>query len=182
MHLIAAVGLDLAIGTPAGLPWHVPGDLKRFRALTWGHPVVMGRRTFETLGRPLPGRLNVVLTRDLAGLPPGVVGVADAAAAVAAADAAGSGPAFVIGGAGAYRALFGRVEVVHLTVVRGRFPEATTFFPAELPAGRRWTLAARDDFPATGGDQYAWSALTIDGPPDAHADPAAVAQFLSPLE
>lgn len=61
--LIAAVGSDMAIGVGGAMPWHLPGDLARFKRLTLGHPVVMGRRTFESIGRPLPGRANVVVTR-----------------------------------------------------------------------------------------------------------------------
>src|SRR5262245_40404517 len=64
VSIIAAMDRRGTIGDERGLPWHLPNDLRRFRAYTWGRPIIMGRRTFELLGKPLPGRLNIVLTRD----------------------------------------------------------------------------------------------------------------------
>ncbi|MDE2251891.1 MAG: dihydrofolate reductase, partial [Gammaproteobacteria bacterium] len=70
--IVAALASNGVIGRDGGLPWHLPDDLRRFRALTLGRPVLMGRRTFESVGRPLPGRRNLVLTRGAAPLPAGV--------------------------------------------------------------------------------------------------------------
>src|SRR5271166_5374761 len=64
LTLIAAVAKNGVIGRDNALPWRLPADLKRFKALSMGHPIIMGRKTWESLGRPLPGRLNVVITRD----------------------------------------------------------------------------------------------------------------------
>ena len=64
VSMIVAMDRRGLIGDERGLPWHLPADLKRFRALTWGKPIIMGRRTFELIGKPLPGRLNIVLTRS----------------------------------------------------------------------------------------------------------------------
>ncbi len=71
--LVAAVARNAIIGAKGGLPWRLSSDLKRFKALTWGKPLVMGRRTFESIGRPLPGRETIVVTRDPAFLPAGVL-------------------------------------------------------------------------------------------------------------
>jgi dihydrofolate reductase len=78
------------IGRAGGLPWHLPGDLRRFREITWGKPIVMGRRTYASIGRPLPGRENIVLTRDLGFHAPGVRIVYTLAEALAAANDAGA--------------------------------------------------------------------------------------------
>ena len=64
VSLIAAVAANGTIGKDGQLPWHLPADLRHFRRLTWGHPVIMGRRTFESMGKPLPGRTNVVVSRS----------------------------------------------------------------------------------------------------------------------
>jgi dihydrofolate reductase len=102
VRLIAAVARNLAIGRGGRLPWRLPADLSRFRRLTWGHPVLMGRRTFESIGHPLEGRTNIVLTRDPAWSRPGCVPAHSAEEAL---GACGDGAAFVIGGASLY-ALF----------------------------------------------------------------------------
>ncbi|QOC22342.1 dihydrofolate reductase [Wenzhouxiangella sp. AB-CW3] len=70
--LVAAMARRRAIGRDGGMPWHLPADLRHFKAVTLGHPVIMGRRTFESIGRPLPGRLNVVISRRRPELPEGV--------------------------------------------------------------------------------------------------------------
>ena len=95
--LVVAVADNGVIGHAGGMPWHAPEDLKHFRRVTMGKPVVMGRRTWESIGRPLPGRRNIVLTRNAAWQAPGAVRVADMDGALAAAD--GAGEIMVIGGA-----------------------------------------------------------------------------------
>jgi len=70
LTLVAAVAENGVIGRGDALPWHISGDLKRFRAITWGKPILMGRRTFESIGKPLPGRTSLVITRDTGFRPP----------------------------------------------------------------------------------------------------------------
>jgi dihydrofolate reductase len=96
VSLLAAVARNGVIGRDNGLPWHLPDDLKRFKALTLGHPVIMGRRTYESIGKPLPGRTNIVVTRVAGYAAPGCRVVHSLEAALAA--AAGAGKVFVIGG------------------------------------------------------------------------------------
>ncbi|RME73547.1 MAG: dihydrofolate reductase [Planctomycetota bacterium] len=105
------------MGCEHGLPWHCPGDLRHFRALTWGHPILMGRRTWDTIGRPLPGRSSIVLSRRPrpASLPEQVRWCASVPEALAAAAAAPGGAcAYVIGGRQIYELLWPELdEVVH---------------------------------------------------------------------
>lgn len=115
------------IGRDGAVPWHLPVDMRHFKALTTGHTVIMGRKTFESLGRPLPNRRNVVLTRDPAyRAPAGVVVVHTLDAALAAAEA--DSEVFVAGGEGIYRLALPRADRLYLTVVHARI-EGDTFFP-----------------------------------------------------
>jgi dihydrofolate reductase len=124
--LIAAVADNGVIGVDNALPWRIAEDLRRFKALTLGHPIIMGRKTWESLGRPLPGRHNIVITRQPAYAAPGATVVGSLAEALAA--CAESPLAFVIGGGEIYAQalpLAQRLELteVHLTVAGDtRFP------------------------------------------------------------
>jgi dihydrofolate reductase len=116
--LIAAMAEDGTIGHAGKIPWHIRDDLQRFKRLTMGHPVIMGRKTFESIGRPLPGRRNIVLTR---GRPiPGVECFASLDAALRALDAPATAekPVFIIGGAELYRAALPIAHKLFLTHVK----------------------------------------------------------------
>jgi dihydrofolate reductase len=113
--LIVAVADSGVIGRDNALPWHLPDDLKRFKQLTLGKPIVMGRRTFESIGKPLPGRQNIVVTRDSNYRAGGVTVAHGAEAAVAA--AAGAAEIMVIGGAELFRVFLPCATRVHLTRV-----------------------------------------------------------------
>jgi dihydrofolate reductase len=125
--LVVAVADNGVIGRDNGLPWHLPDDLKRFKRLTLGKPVVMGRKTYQSIGKPLPGRLNLVVTRDPNYRAEGVTVVGDPDAAV---RAAGDAPEImIIGGAELFRVFLPRAQRIHLTRVHGevegdvRWPE-----------------------------------------------------------
>lgn len=137
--LVAALDRASAIGRGNQLPWRLPDDLKRFKALTLGHPVLMGRKTAESLGRALPGRPNLVLTRS--GRVPfeGMQAVASLDEAVA--QCAG-GPLMVIGGGEVYTLALPRAERLHLTHVDTRVEGADAFFPAF--DAREWVVESRD--------------------------------------
>lgn len=137
LAIILAVAENGAVGLRGGLPWHIPEDLRRFRSLTIGHTVIMGRGTHACIGGPLPGRKNVVVTRSPA--VPGCLAVPSLVAAVEAAE----GRAFVIGGPRLWREAWPVATRLHLTRVPGR-PEADVFFGTDL-AG--WSLAASDRRP-----------------------------------
>lgn len=124
--LIAAMDANRAIGVDNGLPWHLPDDLKRFRALTIGKTVLMGRKTAESLGRALPGRINLVLTRS--GRIP--FECMQAVASVAQAlQACGNGDLMVIGGGEVYALALPHAQRMHLTHVDTCMPRADAHFP-----------------------------------------------------
>jgi dihydrofolate reductase len=134
--LVVAHSANRVIGRDGGMPWHLPGDLRRFRELTTGHAVVMGRRTYESLPpafRPLPDRRNVVLTSDPAYRARGAEVVADLEAALA-------GPCFVIGGGEIYAQALSHAQRVYATEIEGEL-EGDAFFPA-LPAAE-WRCVER---------------------------------------
>ncbi len=138
LALVAALDRDFAIGRRNALPWSLPDDLKRFKAVTLGHPILMGRRTAESLGRALPGRRNLVLTRSGRGPFEGRQAVAsiDEALRLAAGDAA---PALmVIGGGEVYAQALSRATRLHLTWVDTRVEDADAWFPRFDPA--EWAL------------------------------------------
>ena len=129
VSLVVAVARNGVIGRDNRLPWRLPADLRRFKALTWGHVVIMGRRTFESIGRPLPGRRFVVLSRRTDFHPPGVRVAGSLAEALAA--AAGEEEVFVIGGAQLFTEALPLAHRVYLTLVDAA-PEGDVRFP-ELP-------------------------------------------------
>ena len=139
--IIAALGRNRAIGVDGGLPWRLPTDLKRFKALTMGKALIMGRKTFESVGRPLPGRRVIVVTRDAAWTRPQVTTAATFEAALA---QAGDGAAeeIIIGGGGEIYALaLPRASRLYLTEVDAT-PQASVFFPPF--DARDWRLVRRE--------------------------------------
>ena len=144
LFLIYARAENGVIGRDNALPWRLPADLKRFKALTIGKPMVMGRKTFESFPAPLPGRRHIVLTRDAQWQAEG----AEVAHGVAAAlDLTGTGDVAVIGGAEIYRLFLPLAERVELTEVRGTF-DGDTSVP---PLGDEWTEVARETHQADAG-------------------------------
>jgi dihydrofolate reductase len=161
--LVAAVAENGVIGRDGELPWWLPGDLKHFKALTLGKPVLMGRRTFGSIGRPLPGRSNIVLTRDPAFWADGVriVPSLDEGLKVAAAEAErlNADEIAVIGGSALYSATLPRADRLYLTEVHAS-PEGTTHFPAFPRA--EWKEVAREGPLQNAGEIYSYSFVTLD--------------------
>lgn len=157
--LVAAVAANGVIGRDGGLPWRLSGDLKRFKALTLGKPVIMGRRTFASIGRPLPGRLNIVITRDPAAAFDGATAVHSLDEALAAARAAGAAEAMVIGGAEIYALALPLAERLELTEVAAA-PEGDAFFPAHDRAA--WRETAREAQPEAGPESPAHAFVTLE--------------------
>lgn len=145
--LIAAVARNGVIGADNAMPWRLRTDLQRFKQLTLGKPVVMGRRTFESLGKPLAGRLNIVVTRQSGYAPEGVTVAAalEAALARAAAEAGPCGEVMVIGGGQLYAEAIGRADRLYITHVDAA-PDGDTHFPAIDPA--TWRAVSRESVPA----------------------------------
>ena len=156
VSLLVATDERGAIGRAGGLPWHLPDDLRRFKALTLGKPVVMGRKTWESIGRPLPGRHNLVLTRQ-GGLDlPGATVVASLGQALA---AAGDVPEVcVIGGAEIFRQALPQVDVVHLTRVHATVAADTYLPPLEADA---WDEVAREEHAADERHAHAFSFIEL---------------------
>lgn len=130
LNLIVAIGRDGAIGKNGDLIWHLPGDLKRFKALTLDHPVIMGRKTWESLPkRPLPKRRNIVVTRQKDYEAPGAEVVNSIQEAL---DLTKGLQSFVIGGAEIYKAAVPYVDTLYLTLIDESCPQADTFLNLPL--------------------------------------------------
>jgi dihydrofolate reductase len=137
VSLVAALDRHRAIGRGNAMPWHLPDDFRRFKALTLGRPILMGRRTAESLGRALPGRRNLVLTRG--GRVPfdGMEAVASLDEALELARGDGAPELCVIGGAQVYALALPLADVLHLTHVDTIVGDADAFFPAFAPGDWR---------------------------------------------
>ena len=144
--LVAALARNRVIGRENALPWRLRADLRRFKALTLGHPVVMGRKTYESivtaLGRPLPERRNIVVTRSAGYAAPGCIVAASVEAAIAA--AAPARDVYVVGGAEIYRAALPHAHRLHLTEIDADFP-GDAWFPELDP--RAWREVSREAHP-----------------------------------
>ena len=147
--LIVAAADNGVIGRDNALPWHLPDDLRRFKSLTLGKPVVMGRKTFESIGKPLPGRQNIVVTRDTNYHREGVTVVHGVDEAVAAAN--GAPEIMVIGGAELFRLFLPRATRVHLTRVHADIAGDVVW--PELD--NTWVGVASEQHPAD--ERHAWS-------------------------
>ncbi|MBC8080440.1 MAG: dihydrofolate reductase [Gorillibacterium sp.] len=129
-----AMGLDRSIGLNNKLPWHLPADLAYFKKVTMGHPILMGRKTFQSIGKPLPGRLNIVATRDVHFAAEGVEIVHSPQEAI---NRFGDEEVFVIGGAEIFQLFMPHADKLYVTLIHERF-EADTFFGEIDP--REWVL------------------------------------------
>ncbi len=152
LSIIVAAAENDVIGRDNVLIWRLSADLKRFKSLTTGHTVLMGRRTFESMGRPLPNRRNMVLSGDPSFAPAGceVVGSVEEALE----KAAGDEQVFVIGGGQVYRTFWERADRLYLTVVHTK-AEGDTVIPPVDP--RRWREVKREDFRADEKNEFDYS-------------------------
>lgn len=161
--LIVAAAENGVIGRAGRLPWHMPSDLKTFRRLTLGKPIVMGRKTFASIGKPLDGRDNIVVTRDPAFTHPGiqVVPSLDAALALAETLAArrGVGEIAVIGGAEIYRAAYPRAGRIYLTRIHAR-PDGDATFADPSPS--LWSLTSSEPIAASPRDDHKATLMIYD--------------------
>jgi dihydrofolate reductase len=156
VSIVVATDEHGGIGLEGRLPWHLPNDLKRFKALTMGKPIVMGRRTFDSIGRALPGRVNIVVSRQ-SGL--GIDGCVVVPSLEAALEAAGKADeTCVIGGAEIYRLALPLAGTLHLTRVHATVG-ADTFFPVIDAA--QWEEVSREDCPADERHSYPYSFVTL---------------------
>ena len=145
------------IGLNDGLPWHLPPDLKRFKQLTLGHPMIMGRKTFDTIGRPLPGRVTIVVTRRTDFAHPGVLvahSVEDALSL-----AGGDEEIFIAGGGEIYRLTLDVADRIYLTVIHHEF-EGDAFFP--LFDESKWEVIEEEEFHPDEQNPLHFTFLTLD--------------------
>lgn len=155
--IIAAMGEGREIGLKEGLPWHLPADLNHFKRMTLGHHLIMGRKTFESVGCPLPGRTTIVVSRNPGFSAKGVLVANSVPSALSLVR--GDDQPFLAGGAGIYRAGFEVAQTMYLTLVHGRF-EADTFFP-EFDQSL-WNLTAEERFEADEVNSYAYTFMTYE--------------------
>jgi dihydrofolate reductase len=125
VSIIAAIGDNRELGKDNKLLWHIPQDLKRFKNLTTGHTVIMGRKTYESIGIPLPNRTNIVITKDNAFTAPGCLIAYSLDEAI---EKSNDTETFIIGGASIYSQAINRADKLYLTKVKGSF-DADTYFP-----------------------------------------------------
>lgn len=156
ISLIAAMGRDRVIGKGGAMPWHLPADLAHFKTLTMGKPMIMGRTTFQAIGRALPGRDNIVVTRDQQFDAQGCIVVHDIDAAIAAAGDASE--LMVIGGAKLYGQFIDRADHLYLTLIEEKFA-GDTFFPEYTRAD--WEGVSRENHDADGKNPHAYTFLHL---------------------
>ena len=150
LSIIVAVASDGAIGRANDLLWHLPADLKRFKELTTGHTILMGRKTFESLPHgPLPNRRNIIISRSLPAQPGAEVYPTIQQAMEACAS---DEEVFIIGGGEIYHQLLPNTERIYLTRVQASFPDAEVFFPELDPT--EWIEEAREVYPRDERNEY----------------------------
>lgn len=163
LAIIVAQAENRVIGINNKLPWYLPEDLRYFKRVTMAKPIIMGRKTYESIGRPLPGRTNIVISRQ-AGYAPTGVRVAESleaaielAASICLID--GAEEAMVIGGAQIYEQALTRADRLYLTQVHASV-EGDAWFPSFEPA--QWREVGREDFTATEANPYDYSFIVLD--------------------
>ena len=157
ISFVVAMARNGVIGKDNQLPWRLPADLRHFKAVTMGKPVVMGRRTYESIGRPLPGRTNIVVTRDPAYTTEGCVVVHSVEEALTATGAAEE--VMIIGGAELYRQLLPRADRIYLTRIEEDVA-GDTYFP-QLDADR-WRERSREEHAPDVDNPHTYSFILLE--------------------
>ncbi len=152
VSLIAALDRRGAIGRGNAMPWHLSDDLRRFKALTLGKPVLMGRRTLDAIGKPLPGRPNLILTRNPERLPDGVEAVSSLQHAI---DLAAGDELMVAGGGQVYALALAQADTLYLTHVDTEVEDADTWFPVFDLA--QWQVSSRVEHASDQRHRYAFA-------------------------
>ncbi|HVD99596.1 MAG TPA: dihydrofolate reductase [Cytophagaceae bacterium] len=158
ISIIVATDLDGAIGKDKKLLWYLPADLKFFKEKTMGHHMIMGRKTYESIGKPLPGRTTVIVTRDQSYKAEGCIVVNSIEEALQKAAAAGETEAMITGGAEIYKLALDKADRIYLTEVRGRF-EADTFFRFDKKA---WTIKEEKDYKADEKNKFDYRFIILE--------------------
>lgn len=154
---VVAMAENRVIGRDNQLPWHLPADLAHFKRMTMGKPIVMGRKAYQAIGRPLPGRHNIVMTRNPAFVADGCTVVGSPAAALAAAGEVDE--VAVIGGEEIYRLFLPQTDRIHLTIVHAEIAGDTWFPPLDMT---QWDTSERIERDADERNPYRMTFLTLD--------------------
>ncbi len=169
ISIVVAMNADRVIGKDGQLPWHLPADMRHFRTVTMGHPVIMGRKTYASIGKPLEGRLNIVLTRDASLRAPGCVLVDTPDAALRRARsttdmAIDPKEVMVIGGAAVYEAFLPRAGRMYVTFVYTDEIAGDTWFPeVDFDA---WRMTHREDHRADDRNPYDYAFVVYERDPE----------------
>src|SRR6056297_309258 len=153
---IAAIGQHRELGKDNGLIWRIPADLKRLKELTTGHPIIMGRKTYESIGRPLPNRTNIVITHNPDFTADGCTVVPSLDAALEVARAVETEEIFIFGGAAIYELAWPQIEKLYLTIIYDSQPGADAFFPEYK---NEFTEINRESSTTSEGLRYDWVTL-----------------------
>ena len=159
ISLVVAASTNNVIGKNGKMPWHLPNDLKHFKNVTWAMPVIMGRKTFESMGKPLAGRKNIIITRQTDYKPEGAVTVANLDDAIEAAKDMDVKEVMVIGGGEIYKMVWEKANRVYLTRIKLE-TDGDTFFPEIHPD--KWKLVSQKDFDSDEKNAYPHSFQTWD--------------------
>ena len=157
ISLIVAMATNRAIGLDNKMPWHLSADLKKFKAITMGSPIVMGRKTYESIGRPLPGRSNIIISRNLDYQQTDCLVFNDIKTAIAASSKE-SEEIFIIGGAELYKATLPLADNLYLTLINQEFT-GDTFFP-EIDF-KAWSEVSREDISDDPSVNFSYSFLKL---------------------
>jgi dihydrofolate reductase len=155
ISLVVAAANNNAIGKDNKLLWHMPNDMKYFKNVTWGMPVIMGRKTFDALGKPLQGRKNIILTKQKGWKTEGAVTVTTFEDALFLGKEMDVKEMMVIGGGEIYRSVIDKADRIHITRIDASFEDADTFFPAIDPV--KWKLVSQKNYEADVKHQYNYS-------------------------
>lgn len=157
VSIIVATGKNGEIGLENKLLWHLPADMKFFREKTMGHHMIMGRKTYESIGKPLPGRTTVIITRDKDYKAEGCIVVHSLEEAIQKAEAAGDTEAMITGGAEIYKLALDKADVLYLTEVEGEF-KADSFFEYDTT---QWAVKERKDYKADEKNKFDYSFIIL---------------------
>ncbi len=155
--IIVATAPDGAIGKDNQLLWHLPADMKFFQEKTMGHHIIMEKKTYESIGKPLPGRTTVIITRDKTYKAEGCIVVNSLEEAIEKAKAAGDNEAMITGGAEIYKMAITLADTIYLTEVQGKF-EADTFFNFDKSA---WIIKEKQDYKADDKNKFDYSFIIM---------------------
>lgn len=159
LSMIAAIGKNRVIGKDNDMPWHLPADLQFFKKTTLGSPIIMGRKTYDSIGRPLPGRLNIILSRNSDLSIKGCSVVDSLEKALMLAKEADASEVFITGGAHLYNKFLEDTDRLYLTHIHEEF-EGDTYFPDYNQFN--WKEVARENHQADENNPHAYSFVTLD--------------------